>query len=132
MSEKKQSYKARVLSAFLFFAIFIFAAIRVLLFAKLESAGPLSQGEKTALEERLRLEYASEYQLVKSLPYNLPSSGLNILAESAVLIDMANGCVLYEKNADQVIPPASMTTQSRTEKTLLSRIVKFFITTPHE
>lgn len=34
---------------------------------------------------------------------------LDIYAESAILIDISNGSILYEKNADEIIPPASMT-----------------------
>lgn len=109
MSEKKKSYKVRVLSAVLFFAIFFSSAVRVLLFVKLESAEELTEAEKISLHERLSQNYAAEYRLVKELPYNLPDRNLDIFAESAILIDTSNGCILYEKNADEVIPPASMT-----------------------
>ncbi|MCM1320646.1 MAG: D-alanyl-D-alanine carboxypeptidase [Bacteroides sp.] len=47
--------------------------------------------------------------LVSPLPYSLVPPDLFIHAHSAVLIDAANGCILYEKNADEIIPPASMT-----------------------
>lgn len=47
--------------------------------------------------------------IVKPLPYNTIPSELELNCNSAILIDASNGCVLYEKNADEVIPPASMT-----------------------
>ena len=47
--------------------------------------------------------------IVKPLPYNTIPSELELNCSSAILIDASNGCVLYEKNADEVIPPASMT-----------------------
>ncbi|MCR5725806.1 MAG: D-alanyl-D-alanine carboxypeptidase [Treponema sp.] len=47
--------------------------------------------------------------VLKPLPYPVVSADLNVHAESAILIDAANGCVIYEKNADDVIPPASIT-----------------------
>jgi D-alanyl-D-alanine carboxypeptidase (penicillin-binding protein 5/6) len=44
--------------------------------------------------------------LVTALPAALPPE---INAASAILLDMESGMVLYEKNADKLIPPASMT-----------------------
>lgn len=46
--------------------------------------------------------------LVKPLPYPVTPAQLEIHSGSAILIDAATGCVLFEKNADAVIPPASM------------------------
>lgn len=42
----------------------------------------------------------------QSTPQSAPA--LTIAAESAILIDAESGQVLYEKNADQLLPPASM------------------------
>ena len=47
--------------------------------------------------------------ILNPLPYKTVPAELNINAEAAMLIDAANGCILYEKNADTPIPPASMT-----------------------
>ncbi len=47
--------------------------------------------------------------LIQNLPYSVKFNDINIHAKSAILIDAATGWILYEKNADQVIPPASMT-----------------------
>jgi len=49
------------------------------------------------------------------------SDTLGIEAASAILIDAATGQVLYEKNADEVRPPASMT-KMMTELIVLERI----------
>lgn len=67
----------------------------------------LTQEESILLEERKKALYPDS--ILKELPYKTVPAELNINAEAAILIDTANGCVLYEKNADQQIPPASMT-----------------------
>ena len=52
---------------------------------------------------------AKRQHLLRALPYSTTPANLDIAAESAILLDTANGCVLYEKNADLSIPPASIT-----------------------
>lgn len=51
---------------------------------------------------------AKRRNILRALPYGTNPAVLDIAAESAILIDTANGCVLYEKNADEAIPPASI------------------------
>lgn len=46
---------------------------------------------------------------LKPLPYTISPPNLDIKAKSAILIDTKTGSILYEKNADQIIPPASLT-----------------------
>lgn len=46
---------------------------------------------------------------VHALPYDTVAAKLDVNAESAILINADTGDILYEKNADEVIPPASMT-----------------------
>lgn len=46
---------------------------------------------------------------LKFLPYDVIFPELNINAKSCIIIDTSNACILYEKNADEIIPPASMT-----------------------
>lgn len=58
--------------------------------------------------QRLREELYPE-PLVGSLPYPVTPASLPVHSGAAILIDTASGHVLYEKNADEVIPPASMT-----------------------
>ncbi|MEE0133446.1 MAG: D-alanyl-D-alanine carboxypeptidase family protein [Treponema sp.] len=47
--------------------------------------------------------------IVDSLPYPVTPAEFSVHSGSAILIDAATGSILYEKNADAVIPPASMT-----------------------
>jgi D-alanyl-D-alanine carboxypeptidase (penicillin-binding protein 5/6) len=51
---------------------------------------------------------------LSELPYNIESPELSqpklaLYAKSAILVDTATGNILFEKNADAIIPPASMT-----------------------
>ena len=108
-SSKKLAVRLGALGAFLLVSFAVFLAIRSNQFAKLTSAAPLSDSQQLELQNVLRSKYASEYALIKPLPYNLGSRNLDVLAGSAILIDVSNGCILYQKNADEVIPPASMT-----------------------
>lgn len=78
-------------------AFFIFTGVRSSQFKKLDAAEPVV------------FERAESEQLLKQLPYTLPDLGIQVGAESAILIDVSNGCVIWEKDADQIIPPASMT-----------------------
>lgn len=78
-------------------AFFIFTGVRRAEFSKLTSA------------QAVLFEKNTNNALLKPLPYTLPDLGIQIGAEAAILIDVSNGCVIWEKNADQVIPPASMT-----------------------
>lgn len=75
----------------------------------LKNPQPISLTEEqiSLLEERTASLYPTS--ILNPLPYNTVPAELKINAESAILIDTANGCVLYEKNADTPIPPASMT-----------------------
>ena len=47
--------------------------------------------------------------LVAALLLSLPAGALEVPAPSAVLMDAATGTVLYEKNAHEALPPASVT-----------------------
>ena len=108
-AHKKIALRAGGLCAFLFVSLALFTAIRVHQLAKLTAARPLTGEEEVFLQNELKSRYASQYQLIKPLPYNLASVSLDVAAESAILIDASNGCILFQKNADEIIPPASMT-----------------------
>jgi D-alanyl-D-alanine carboxypeptidase (penicillin-binding protein 5/6) len=47
--------------------------------------------------------------IVNSLFWDSPTKNIDIGAESAIMINTANGDILFEKNSDELIPPASMT-----------------------
>lgn len=96
------------LIAFFLCALLIFSFVS--LYKKdLLNAAPvdLSAAQKLAFET-VRAERFPE-TFISELPYAYKQPDLDISAESAILIDSANGCILYEKNADELIPPASMT-----------------------
>lgn len=83
---------------------------RLLKFKRAEYPPPLEGEERAALFELLDENYSDERtMLVKPLPYKTVGANLPINAASAILIDMSNGSVLFEKKADKEIPPASMT-----------------------
>ena len=71
------------------------------------SAPVLTESESAEFESVCSSLYPR--QLIHDLPYPVTPAELNVHSESAILIDASNGCVLYEKNADDIIPPASMT-----------------------
>ena len=79
-------------------------------FAAPEKTPAASAQEQLALTSLLDARYGTQRNgVLKPLPYPVVSADLNVYAGSAILVDAANGCVIYEKNADEVIPPASLT-----------------------
>lgn len=96
---------------FAFFIAGFFSLVggRAIIFSKLTEAEPVSQESQIELKNQLKELYSQRYETLQPLPYNLANTGLNIFAESAILIDISNGNIIYEKNADEIIPPASMT-----------------------
>lgn len=69
----------------------------------------LSTEQKNHLDKILEEKFAEEKGILKNLPYQTVAADLFINAESAILIDTETGNILFEKNADEPIPPASMT-----------------------
>lgn len=67
----------------------------------------LSDTEQHNLDTILSIKFKDS--IISELPYDYVQPELDLSAESAILIDSSNGCILYEKNADELIPPASMT-----------------------
>lgn len=65
--------------------------------------------EQAALEDALNKNYPMRKNILQPLPYATVPAVLDVSARSAIVVDASNGCVLYEKNADEVIPPASIT-----------------------
>ncbi len=96
-----------VLAFFLSFCITV--GVRSNQFSSIIEAAPLTEEELFSLNDELAASYPSNFSLLKKLPYSIPQPSLDVYAGSAILIDVSNGNILYEKNADQVIPPASMT-----------------------
>lgn len=95
--------------AALILTFFLFTAIRFNSYQNLFEAPELSEEQQLELSQFLNKKYSAQNQILKPLPYNLEKPELDIFAESAILIDISNGNIIYEKNADEIIPPASMT-----------------------
>jgi len=87
----------------------VLVIIRTGVYKQTKEAEILSGEQSYELQNFLLENYRERYDLVQPIPYNLTKPELDVWAESAILIDVANGQILYEKNADEVIPPASMT-----------------------
>ncbi len=70
----------------------------------------LTASQQRSLEESLDAKYPERFSTALSaLPYEYQMPELDISAECAILIDTETGSILYEKNADQEVPPASLT-----------------------
>ena len=115
MSDNKDSKRFRLwhalvaAAALLIFCFCAFTLSRAISFKKTVQPIELSAEQAESLSQLLIEKYPSEYQVLKKLPYNIGEPQLDIWAKSAILIDVSNGNILYEKNADAIIPPASMT-----------------------
>lgn len=76
-------------------------------FTKIENITEISNEDYLNLQETLNTNYPDRSSILRKINgYENPS--LNVWAGSAILIDAANGNILYEKNADALIPPASI------------------------
>lgn len=115
---KIQKNKLKIyIASFVGLLILIFVTsffIRRASIQKITSVETLSKSE-----EELKNELIQNYRDTKlksnglkhtqNLPYEHIKANLDINAESAILINVATGDILYEKNPDTLIPPASMT-----------------------
>ncbi|HZK19721.1 MAG TPA: D-alanyl-D-alanine carboxypeptidase family protein [Treponemataceae bacterium] len=70
-------------------------------------ANSLSVLDTARLENICSLKFARNS--MRPLFWDAPTKNIEVAAESAIMINLANGDILFEKNADEVIPPASMT-----------------------
>ena len=108
---KNLNIKKILLAAFalIILSFISFTAARAFSFEKTQDAASLTAEEAFDLTQLLLSNYPEEHQTLKKLPYNIGEPQLDIWAKSAILIDVSNGNILYQKNADSIIPPASMT-----------------------
>ena len=97
----------------LLFAIIFITIISCITFAMAPAAPKvLDQIEELEFEAEMEKIFPQKAAILKSLPYRLSDSStknLDIWAHSAIIADVNTGNILYEKNADLAIPPASMT-----------------------
>lgn len=111
---KKNVLKIAVISfCTLILAFLAFSGIRATQFSKIiknpESRIELTDEQNQDLLALLAEKYPENFASLKNLPFAFVQPELDVGAESAILINIANGSIIYEKNADEVIPPASMT-----------------------
>lgn len=72
-------------------------------------AAPLSSEQSEALERTLDALFPERTETIRALPYRFEYEMPAINAAAAILINAKSGEILFEKNADKEIPPASMT-----------------------
>lgn len=110
---KPKKYLGLRITIFIFSAIlFLFAglvAIRNTKFSQITQADSLTHLDEVKLRTYLNEKYYTQRQILHNLPYDYKKPDIDTLAKSAILIDVNTGDILFEKNADEVIPPASMT-----------------------
>lgn len=116
MTEKEALFKKKALpvklllaSIIIFILVFSLAATAtVLTRAKLQHpvAYDLTPDRADTLSAFLAANYPET--ILKPLPYTISATSLPVQAGTAIIADVSNGCILWEKNADLVIPPASM------------------------
>lgn len=71
---------------------------------------PLSLSEnESATLSLIRKKAQKDTLSLRTIPYESAQSRLSLTAVSAILIDAETGAILYKKNANEKIPPASMT-----------------------
>ncbi len=115
MSDKENKGRFRLWHVFAAAAVLLlisfcaFTGLRAYDYKQTQNALPLTSEESEKLNQLLLTQYPQEHKVLKKLPYNIGEPQLDIWAKSAILIDVSNGNILYEKNADAIIPPASMT-----------------------
>lgn len=91
--------------------LILFIGLIAIRSAKLKNAVPpeLTHLQQVELETIIYENFPERNTLIHELPFKSSKADLNIFAESVILIDTATGDILYEKNADEIIPPASLT-----------------------
>ena len=85
------------------------AAFGAYVFAQTKPAAPVPLDEAQQAYYDTAIEQKYPEQLIRALPYPVTEAKLFLYAKAGIVIDASNGCVLFAKNADNIIPPASMT-----------------------
>lgn len=111
---KKKSFLKTKITVFAvlltaFFAVCFFIRRNSVLKSVCNVIPDLSFTEKLIFESKIREAGYERNNIIHPLPYKTIPAELDIKAESAILINSDTGDILYEKNADELIPPASMT-----------------------
>ena len=109
-SNKKK--KKRIIIFSVLSVVFIVAVVQAVSVYKLlnpKNPEPLSLEQQAFLEQSLDKKYPERTDIVSELPFKYVPADLFVNSESAIVVDFATGNILFEKNADVQIPPASMT-----------------------
>ena len=90
-------------------AYLVTAGIRAYTLRRPAKIAELDEKQLALLETLLNEKYERRGKILLPLPYRTIPAELDVGAEAAIAIDASNGNILYEKDADRQIPPASMT-----------------------
>ncbi len=94
----------------LLLAYFLYALVNAKKTIHPEELGKRTDAQETALEKKLDQKYPERTSVVLTgNPFAADTDDIDLNAESAILIDTTTGEIIYEKDADEQIPPASMT-----------------------
>ncbi len=112
MTKKKHTRKISALKYVLPAALLLAAVLLAAYIAYARSFAspvpePLTQEQADSFAAAMAERYPEH--ILSALPYPVIPAELDLHCGAAIMIDAASGSVLYEKNADEVIPPASMT-----------------------
>ncbi|MEE0878831.1 MAG: serine hydrolase, partial [Treponemataceae bacterium] len=111
-SKKSMTLKKKILlivvSIFLVAIISFFTGYGIYAYQLIKSV-PAELTEEVAKQNQTYIKELYKEPLIQNLPYAITANEINLHAKSGILIDATTGWILYEKNADEVIPPASMT-----------------------
>ena len=108
-SESKTARIIKVGAALVFLAYAGTVAVRAYGLRRAKPSPSMTETQKAELENILDSAYPQRNAVISPLPYKTKKLDLNIGARSAILIEEKTGSILYEKNADEIIPPASLT-----------------------
>ncbi len=104
------SNAAAFLPLFLAASFAVFLLSRAAMIDKAAKNAPLlEQIQEQEISNKLDALYPERLELLRDLPYEAPAADFELQAGAAILVDYNTGFVIYQKNAGQVIPPASMT-----------------------
>ncbi|MBQ5383177.1 MAG: D-alanyl-D-alanine carboxypeptidase, partial [Treponema sp.] len=107
---KKGPNKFLLIFLILILAYVISVTVTVKNTLNVKPLGSRTEAQEKYLEQVLDQKFPerTSIELYKS-PFEIEPDDLSMNAESAIIIDVATGEILYEKDADLEIPPASMT-----------------------
>ncbi|MBR5646819.1 MAG: D-alanyl-D-alanine carboxypeptidase [Treponema sp.] len=103
--------RAKIIISSLTAILILFIGLIAIRSVKLKNAVPseLTHLQQVELETVINEKYPERNKIIHELPFKASKAELDVYAESVILIDTATGDILYEKNADEIIPPASLT-----------------------